>query len=260
MYRKNPVTDKYINLEFAYLKELSLIDMKLRLIIMEISLNLEHTIKTELLRDFNETNEDGYRIVKDFFENNPNIIENIKMKKDNSYVKELADKLLNEDFAIWNVVELISLNELLKLYIFFYKEIGKYEEHIDTFYQMQAVRKLRNAAAHSNCIITCMGVSENKARYNKEVNAFLSSIETIDTITRNKYRKNQVLYDFITLLFLMNKIVKSEKLKYDMFKKVYCFFDKEILKHKEYFVKEQEITSKYQYIKKIIDNLCLNIL
>ncbi len=73
---------KYINLEFAYLQELSTMDMYLRKIIIRMALDIEHFLKTQMLRDFVENDEeDGYTVVADFLSKNPNIVGNINNKK-----------------------------------------------------------------------------------------------------------------------------------------------------------------------------------
>lgn len=73
-YRKNyqkhpagPNKDKYINLDFAYLVELSKIDMHLRRLVMTLCLDLEHAIKVALMNDIlDNPDEDGYNIVAVF--------------------------------------------------------------------------------------------------------------------------------------------------------------------------------------------------
>ena len=66
-YIKGDNAGKYINLEFAYLVELSKIDMYFRRIILKMTLDIEHFLKTQLLRDFhNNEHEDGYSIVDEF--------------------------------------------------------------------------------------------------------------------------------------------------------------------------------------------------
>ena len=57
-------TGKYINLDFAYLQELSTIDMHFRFIISKMCLDIEHALKVQILKDIeNNPNTDGYDIV-----------------------------------------------------------------------------------------------------------------------------------------------------------------------------------------------------
>ena len=58
---------QYINLDFAYLRELSTIDMHLRYLIIQMCLDLEHALKVSLIAHI-ESNpkEDGYELVRKF--------------------------------------------------------------------------------------------------------------------------------------------------------------------------------------------------
>ena len=84
-YPVNPKNNKYVNLEFAYLVELSKIDMYFRKIILEMCLDVEHVLKTRMLYDIScNEKEDGYNIVQKYF----SAYHNTKMEiiqKANSY-------------------------------------------------------------------------------------------------------------------------------------------------------------------------------
>lgn len=73
-YDKYSATEKkgqYINLDFAYLQELSTLDMYLRKMILSMALDIEHALKVQLLYDVSiNPDEDGYTIVKEYFDAN----------------------------------------------------------------------------------------------------------------------------------------------------------------------------------------------
>ena len=58
---------KYFNVDFAYLQELSTLDMYLREIVLNFTLDIEHFLKVHLLKNISDNkDEDGYAIVEEF--------------------------------------------------------------------------------------------------------------------------------------------------------------------------------------------------
>lgn len=67
-YNNSIKKGKYINLDFLYLKELSIIDFYLRRILSKMVIDIEYRLKINLLKTFNQnSNDNGYQIVQDFF-------------------------------------------------------------------------------------------------------------------------------------------------------------------------------------------------
>lgn len=255
-YRSTEKQGQYVNLEFAYLKDLAIIDMHLRHFILKTSIDLEHTLKTRLLKDFNESEDNGYDLVEKFLSENHDIEERIKKKKDNSYTKDLANKLIKEGFAVWNIVELLSLKDFLRLYKRFYEEYPDSLNGHYMYYPMQGVRKLRNAAAHSNCLINSLRKPySGNSRYNSKVNAFVKRISGMDKLSIKNNMSNQVVYDFVTMLYLVDDMVKSQQMKEKIITEIHDLIHGRMVRNAGYYKKESSIRSAYIFIQKIVDFL-----
>lgn len=255
-YNRTEKRGQYVNLEFAYLKDLAIIDMHLRHFILKVSVDLEHALKTRFLRDFNLSDDDGYALIRKFLLENPDIEDDIKRKKENSYTKDLANKLLDEGFAIWNIVELLSLKDFLNLYRRFYEEYPNSLNGHNFYYPMQGIRKLRNAAAHSNCLINSLRKPyTGTPKYNNKVDRFVRNIPSLDKLSIKNNMTNQVIYDFVTMLYLIETLLESEQMKGARIKELYELVHGRMIKNAEYYKKESSICSTYIFVQKIVDFL-----
>ena len=251
-YDKGLNTGKYINLEFAYLKELSTMDMYFRKYIIKITLDIEHFLRTQLLRDLSENDdEDGYKIIKDFFIKYPYIEKNINEKNNkNSICGDLILKY-KDDFAIWNIAEVLSFGDFIKLYEMYYSKYPS-EENISRY--LWSVKFLRNAAAHNSCLLNSLRNPYN-TRINlfKEINTFISKIDGISSDIRKRRMSNPIVNDFVVTLYVFNNVVKSQQIKKHSMEELKTLIDIRFIRNKSYFEKNQLIVSYYRFIKIIVD-------
>lgn len=253
-YRKHtaePNAGKYINLDFAHLRELSSIDRDIRYMVMRMTLDIEHYLKVRLLRAI-ESNpeEDGYRLVQRFIarDNGLNALKMIQRHKSSEYCKGLIDKYYPY-FPAWVYVELISLGELAHL-CEFYSQI--YQEPIVDKIMLNSVKDIRNAAAHSNCMINRLLTGDNKPH--QRVKDRVKNIKGIGENAREKKLKNKFTYDFVCLMFVYDDVVPNAATKRTRYAELKELFEVRMLRHKDWFKTNNNITSTYDFCKKVLDN------
>lgn len=176
-YRKNyqkyqngkELVGKYIDLDFAYLQELSTIDMHLRNLITKMCIDIEHDLKVILLKHL-ESNvlEDGYTIVESFLTANPYIVGKIEAASASPFTGNLIKKYFNVqrvfnpkknkkenkifgfDCPVWVLMELLTFGDYIHFYEYYY---GIYGTQPISTAMINLVKSFRNGCAHNNCII-----------------------------------------------------------------------------------------------------------
>ena len=245
---------QYKKLDFGYLKELSTIDMYLRYIVMDMCLDIEHVIKVRLIKNItNNPSEDGYDIVRKFIAQDYNlrILKNIRSHKSGEYCKDLIEKYYPY-FPVWVFVELISFGDLL-YFCSFYEKI--YGVQIINNKLMNTVRDVRNAAAHSNCLLNKMTEKiDSTKQVNNEISSFIIGMKNISKTSRVNNLSYKFTNSFVTVLYvydsLMNEIPKQKR-----YKEIQEFMNGRVVKNKQFFQSNSKIVGVYNFHKKVIDNL-----
>lgn len=277
-YRKNydkhqtgELEGKYINLDFAYLTELSTLDMSLRSHILPMCIDIEHAMKVKVVSAIEvNPHEDGYTIVDEFLDEYPHIRNSIEEKADSIFTGELIDKYFNLCFVfnnkdpkkvtyrtyiescdcpVWVLVEIIGFNSLIK-FIQFYNR--KYPNSIAIDCNiLNPIRSLRNACAHNNCLLNNMRPCSTQP--SPAISNFVASIPTVAKEERRKKLKCRPLFEFTCLMYLYNAVV-TDSVRERRMNELKKFIDDRLFKHSDYFTNNQTISTSLEYIKKLVDN------
>lgn len=273
-YRKNyPIAPcgknigKYINLDFAYLQELSRIDLELRYLVSKMCLDIEHNLKVSMLKDIERNSlEDGYTIVFDFLKKNKYVIENIARNSRSSYTQDLIKKYFDittkdnkniitsySNCPIWVILELISFGDFIKCYEDYYIKYS----NINNINRktLNSITSLRNSCAHNNCIL--QNLKTNTAKPQQHISNVVSKITTITTTQMNKKLTSRPILELTILFYVHSSTVLKETKDKRVIEINKLFLERCYEKH--YYFKDNElIVSNFKFICSIIEHFYNN--
>lgn len=260
----------YQDLDFAYLKDMAIIDYRTRLLLFKMIIDIEHYLKIKILNTIEGIeNDDGYRIVnlyleKDFNDEKiPKRVHNSIFKKvGNEYYQKIfskydldKDKKL-ENIPIWEFLEIITFGELVNFYDFYTKEYNLVEENRDV-YILRDIVKLRNAVAHNTCVLSELNKKDNNYPASYKIVQYLKDCN-IGKATRNNKLNNSRIRQITYTLYMFNEIVTSDGIKENVNEEINKLFFNRIILHKEYYNNNELLKSIYSYFKNVIEKNYVN--
>ncbi len=187
--------------------------MHLRRVLLKMTLDIEHYLKVEFLKSL-ENLDDGYTTLQEFFAKKEG--EHIKKSIDDLYKRHKDAKRLTSytanlvvkyhpNYALWNIIEIISFGDFIQLYKFYNKKFNIPSKYYELLW---SIKVIRNACAHNTCLLNNLSSKMPTQTSNKVRNFLMQNEETLQYYQR--YKQCYVIMDIISVCYLHNMILKDK--------------------------------------------------
>ena len=266
-YQAGKNKGKYIDLDFAYLKELSVIDMHYRFMVLRMCSDIEHALSVSLMKQIeNDPLTDGYDIVDQFLSQYPIVVKNLERSISSPHTGDLIKKYFTlsvnstagsgrntnitalDDCPAWVLIECMTFGDLLSFYQFYTQLRGTAMAVSKPV--MNLVRSLRNGAAHNNCLLC--NIPSGSSVPPRELNTAIQHLNLVSASQRQNRLSSRAALEFTALAYTYSIIVHG-KVREHRIRELKKLFYGRMIENKGFFRNNALITASYRFCCKMME-------
>jgi len=160
-------------------------------------------------------------------------------------------------YPIWAFIEIIPFGRLVDFYGFCANRFAD-KEMKNNFYRLLTCKEIRNASAHSNCILNNLKAKTIVHKTNSAVTNELMRIPDMNSNFRKNRMSNARLQQLITLLYMHKTMVESNgilQFESEELQKIM----KRINRNYGYYVTNPMIKGTFDFLKMVVDNWFMTV-
>lgn len=213
MYVNGKYAGQCVHVDFMHLLDLSTIDMRLRKVILSMTLDLEHSLKASLMNHVSENEAfDEQAFITELEGYYRHGFAPFTEEASSSYYSRSEGAHFAEHRDLGSLLEILSFGDfatLFRLYATNYPEISTPEE----LAFLQSAKSLRNAAAHNAALLSHLNPQvAQPVQVDYRLLQFINDLDLNNRMT-NRVRENQLLLDLSALMVLTSIYCSQAVLK-----------------------------------------------
>ena len=175
----------------------------------------------------------------------------INRNKGNIYCGDIVNKY-DGAYPIWAFIEIIPFGRLVAFYGFCADRFAD-KEMKNNFYRLLTCKEIRNASAHSNCILNDLKARTAAHKTNTAVTNELMMINDMNSNFRRNRMSNARIQQLVTLFYMHRTMVESDGIKKSESEEIQKVM-KRIDRNYDYYSTNPMIKGTFDFLKMVVDN------
>lgn len=242
----------YMDLDFGCLRDLYIMDTRLRACLLPMCMDVEHHARMLLMKAFDLSLEDGYEIVADFeAENGADVRSACQAAARSPYAAPLIVGTAGP-MPLWTFMELLPFDLFVRFFDFVAWHLHD-AALIDHSFRLMTVADLRAVLVSGHPVLSDMNSRPAKHRVNHAISHALGRMG-ISKSTRRRKLQCETLRQITTLLYVYDRLVPRSDMRAEQ-EDALRRLSQRLMRHQHFYKEAQHIASSLRFLSRLLDSM-----